>query len=59
MNFLELIALIVVIYICVYLLVSRICKCVEHSSTMKYASHAITSTDILSELKEKGLIKNK
>lgn len=38
MTLLQLILIIIVLYLCIYALISRICKCVEHCATARACS---------------------
>lgn len=35
MNFLQMCVLVMLIYLCIYSIISRICKCLEHCATCK------------------------
>ena len=43
MTFLESIICILLLYICIYVLVSRVCKCVENCAAVKHISKLIGS----------------
>lgn len=35
MNFLQIITAVIILYLCIYALINRICKCVEHCATAR------------------------
>lgn len=45
MTFIEILICILIVYICLYLLISRICKCIEHCATAR----------VFSEFRESGV----
>lgn len=44
MNAVAIALLTILVYICIYSLIDRICKCVEHCATAKGFSKAVEST---------------
>ena len=35
MNFLQIVMAVIILYLCVYALINRVCKCVEHCATAR------------------------
>lgn len=35
MNFMQIVVAVIILYLCVYALINRVCKCVEHCATAR------------------------
>ncbi len=35
MNFLQIVAAVIILYLCIYALINRVCKCIEHCATAR------------------------
>lgn len=35
MNFLQIVVAVIILYLCIYALINRVCKCIEHCATAR------------------------
>lgn len=60
MNFLQIVAAVIILYLCIYALINRVCKCVEHCATAR-AYSKFRENGVLVKMNdvEAGIIKSK
>ena len=60
MNFLQIVMAVIILYLCVYALINRVCKCVEHCATARaYSKFRENGVLVKMDDVEAGIIKSK
>ena len=61
MSFIQLLIMFITVYLCVYSLIDRVLKCIEHCATAKAYGKFMESveTDIIQSTKEKNNVEKK